>query len=331
MERVCEVFSRFDKAGTGTVSQEVLGGVLQKLGVDDASLLAEGSPHAVDGRVRYKEFLSSLCTETGDAPAQKPIFFDMIHSNNAARIRLWLALKEGMAERVETRMVTYPDLKTEAFLKVNPLGKVPALIRSDGVTVFESPVILEYLEEKYWSASPSFKPQSPEGRQLMNLMLRIHDLYIASPNCTAPGHSHSQGAMYLSYGFHGPARGMDLKTRADKIAEIWKQLTWMNQHIVGPYLCGGQLTLADLTWFPTTIFMEFMLPRVFGWPDVFREHEGPFPALARWWCKLSEEAAFKKVRQDIYGYWEEMEGKGQFQHIIDEVAADKDGLKFKYP
>merc|ERR1712107_496960 len=123
-----------------------------------------------------------------------------------------------------------------------------------GVTVFESNVILEYLEDKYRSHEPSFKPKTPEGRQVMNPMMRVHDLYIASPNCTGPGFSHSQGAMYLSYGWHGPERGMDLKTRALKFAEIWKQLTWLNANIVGPYLVGDNITLADLTWFPTTIF-----------------------------------------------------------------------------
>jgi hypothetical protein len=103
--------------------------------------------------------------------------------------------------------------------------------------------------------------------------------------------------MYLSYGFHGPARGMDLPTReakvgptprgaapppcraprpplgvsqsraaaavralrerransrpARKIAELWKQLCWLDAEAAragGPHLLGAQLTLADLTW-----------------------------------------------------------------------------------
>ena len=29
----------------------------------------------------------------------------------------------------------------------------------------------------------------------MGLLNRIHDLYIASPNCTAPGFSHSQASL----------------------------------------------------------------------------------------------------------------------------------------
>ena len=70
----------------------------------------------------------------------------MKHSNNAARIRLWLALTK--CNEVEHRFVKYPDLQTAAFAEVNPLKKVPALIRSDKATVFESNVILNYIEDK---------------------------------------------------------------------------------------------------------------------------------------------------------------------------------------
>ena len=108
----------------------------------------------------------------------KPIFFDMKHSNNAARIRLWLALKDNMAEEVERCVVTYPELKTRDYAAVNPLMKAPAFVRADGSTVFESAVILSYLEDKYASCAdgsargPSFKPPTPEGRQLMEVSRR---------------------------------------------------------------------------------------------------------------------------------------------------------------
>ena len=101
---------------------------------------------------------------------------------------------------------------------------MPALILPDGAPVFESNVILSFLEDKYGDAGPRLTPSTPEGRAAMELLCRVHDLYIASPNTSAPGFSHSQGAMYLSYGWHGPERGMDLPTRAAKIAEIWRRL-----------------------------------------------------------------------------------------------------------
>merc|ERR1712217_614721 len=116
-----------------------------------------------------------------------------------------------------------------------------------------------------------------------------------------------------------------------KVAEIWKQLGWLDRNIVGPYLCGEKLTLADFTWFPTTVLMEFLLPRVFGWSDIFREVDGSFPNIARWWTKVSEESAFKVLRQQFWEIWEANEANGTLQPIIKEVQADTSGLKFKYP
>jgi len=64
--------------------------------------------------------------------------------------------------------------------------------------------------------------------------------------------------MYLSADWHGPRRGVAVADREAKIAELFKQLTWLEEHVAGPYLLGDDLTLADLTWWPTCIFMQFM-------------------------------------------------------------------------
>ena len=226
-----------------------------------------------------------------------------------------------MADSIDVKMVTYPELQTASFAAINPLKKVPGLLRADGTTVFESGVILNYLEDKYSDEGPTFTPPTPEGRQEMALLCRVHDLYIASPNTTAAGFSHSQGAMYLSAGWHGASRGMDLKTRSLKLGEIWRQLCWLEEQVaakasLGPYLMGEQLTLADFTWFPTCVFMEYMLPRFFGWPQLWGDNQRtptplgdvrlpspptPFPALARWYAEMRANDAFSSVREDIYG------------------------------
>lgn len=262
---------------------------------------------------------------------QKPIFFDMVHSNNAARVRLWIAMKK-MEDKIETRMVTYPDLQSEEFARVNPLKKVPAFINEEGTTVFESSVILGYLDDKYSGSLPDLMPATPEGRALVHLFMRVHDLYIASPNCSQPGFSHTQGSMYLSpyeTKWCAAVRCMDNATRAAKLAEIWKQMTWVENNIKGPYMAGSQITLADCTWFPTAIFMEFMLPRVFGWPALFHEQEH-FPKLAAWFGELMKDPRFQKVRSEIFAFWEGKEEEGQFESIKEVVAADKE-FKWKYP
>ena len=77
---------------------------------------------------------------------KKPVFYDMTHSNNAARVRLWLRLVDPtLASQVDSTFITYDDLRSEEYGKLNPLRKVPALVRGDGGTVFESDVILKCL------------------------------------------------------------------------------------------------------------------------------------------------------------------------------------------
>jgi len=246
----------------------------------------------------------------------------MKHSNNAARIRIWRELK-GATDLVERRVVTYPDLQSEEFIAVNPLKKVPAVILGDGRAVMESFVILEYLEDKYGPVGPSFKPDTPEGRAAMGLLIRMHDLYIASPNCTQPGFTHTQGCMYLSLGWHGPARGMDVDTRAAKCKELWKHLNWLEANIeAGPWMCGEQLTLADMTWFPTFIFIEYLAPKVFGWAPIFEDPSNGFPKLTKWFQHAKKVPAFADTRTDIWEYWEAMDAEGQFLPIQEEVAAN---------
>ena len=53
---------------------------------------------------------SAVLAAAASAMAEQPkhVFYDMVHSNNAARIRLWLALKEGAAAHVETYVLRRP-------------------------------------------------------------------------------------------------------------------------------------------------------------------------------------------------------------------------------
>ena len=205
-------------------------------------------------------------------PCEYGTFFDMVHSNNAARCRLWIKAK-GLQNKIKTIVVRYADLKGKDYASVNPLMKVPAFITPDGTTIFESFVIMQYLEDAYGHEGIPTMLTNPTERAFVHLVVRCHDLYIASPNCTQPGFSHTQGCMYLPSVPNAQIsidRCMDIKTRAAKLAELNKQLNWMEKECkFGPYLCGSQLTHADMTVFPTTVFMEFMLPRVFGWSPAF--------------------------------------------------------------
>ena len=56
-----------------------------------------------------------------------------------------VAIEKGIADRVElVEASPWPDPASVA--RVNPLGKVPALVTDDGVALYDSPVICEYLD-----------------------------------------------------------------------------------------------------------------------------------------------------------------------------------------
>lgn len=66
------------------------------------------------------------------------------HASPFARKVMMTALEAGLADRIE-KVVT--DAWTDASLgRDNPLGKVPALLLEDGSTLYDSPVIAEYLD-----------------------------------------------------------------------------------------------------------------------------------------------------------------------------------------
>lgn len=67
----------------------------------------------------------------------------------------------GLDARVKVEPATTQD-PADPLRGQNPLGKVPVLILEDGTTMFDSPVILEYLD--HLAGGGKILPQSPQAR-----------------------------------------------------------------------------------------------------------------------------------------------------------------------
>ena len=67
------------------------------------------------------------------------------------------AIARGLAGRIETWTIGTTD---PALAPVNPLSKVPTLVTDDGVSLFDSPVICEYLDS-LGDAPKLFPPAGP--------------------------------------------------------------------------------------------------------------------------------------------------------------------------
>ena len=144
--------------------------------------------------------------------------YDRVSSNNAARIKLWLLLRRRVHD-VVLAPTTHATQKEEHFKRINPLGKVPAAaVERPGVggtsplLLAEAAVIVAFLEDCHQdelsklpscggalpppssgAALPPMIPGDPESRAHMALVIRVHDLYLTSPNCSQGGpFTHSQ-------------------------------------------------------------------------------------------------------------------------------------------
>lgn len=54
---------------------------------------------------------------------------------------------------------------------------------------------------------------------------------------------------------------------------------------------GPDITTGDSALFPTVVFMTYILPRYFGWRDVFVGR----PKLAAWWGRMQQDEHAKRV------------------------------------
>jgi maleylacetoacetate isomerase len=82
-------------------------------------------------------------------------------SSATYRVRVALALK-GLSAREHVIDLDAGDQRTPAFLKINPLGALPALIVPGQAPLTQSLAILEYLEETV--PAPALLPADPNGR-----------------------------------------------------------------------------------------------------------------------------------------------------------------------
>jgi diadenosine tetraphosphate (Ap4A) HIT family hydrolase/glutathione S-transferase len=220
--------------------------------------------------------------------------YDLPVSNNGARCRIILYKKEIPSSEVAVvSPMELGGLKTQEYLKVNPQGKMPAMVCTEtGLNIAESDTICRYILSVY-KDGPSFQPENPKS----NLISRLHDMYLTT----------IQNCMYKA----GPFGNFG--TRKDAIAEYVKQMNVIESLIDpddGMYLCGNEISLADATVFPSMIFAAHMLPKF----DI----EPPLPPnLNKWYNQLKNtDPVFEKVHDEVMSGLNAWEEKNRWHPIL---------------
>lgn len=251
----------------------------------------------------------------GAMPAKptKPTLFDVKISNNGARVRLvayWKDLENSIDFKAPADV---GGLRSEAFLALNPEGKMPVLQLPSGVTLPESEVIVQFLLHAYPDKGRSLQPADPEARARCALVARIIDLYICS----------IQGCMYKA--------GIAAEERAKQIGELAKQLDILEgiADDQGPFICGPEPTFADAAFLPTIEgFCHYILPSIFGWDDIYQNR----PRLQRAAKALAADPCALRVRDELHSALDNWKQNGRWEDGtgIKQQINENPHLRWKY-
>jgi glutathione S-transferase len=89
------------------------------------------------------------------------------HSRRARSARVvWLLEELGVPYELEQVDFKPATLKSPEYLKLHPLGQIPVM-QEDGVTIFESGAIVEYLLEKYGQGRLAPLPGTPQRAEYL--------------------------------------------------------------------------------------------------------------------------------------------------------------------
>jgi glutathione S-transferase len=154
--------------------------------------------------------------------------------------RVQLVLEEkGLAYEPVLLHFDKGDHKTPEHLARSPHGKVPALT-DDGVSLYESTAIVEYLEERY--PKPPLMPADPASRA----RVRIEELECVD-------YFGGQFRAVARQAFFTPPAERDAAALATARADLRKALEGLDARARksgGAWLVGNQPTRADFTWLP---------------------------------------------------------------------------------
>ncbi|MBK1612887.1 glutathione S-transferase [Rubrivivax gelatinosus] len=179
-----------------------------------------------------------------------------------------------MAEKkLDFQLVLEDVWGTDAILKSNPLGKVPCLVMEGGEAVFDSRVIVEYLE----TLSPVGKLIPPSGRERVE---------VRTWEALADGVLDALILARLEATWNGRSEGQRSQAWIDRqMVKVDASLKAMSQGLgERPWCAGTHYTLADVAVGCALGYLDFRFPEV--------DWRSPYPNLTKLAEKLAARPSF---------------------------------------
>ena len=190
-------------------------------------------------------------------------------STFSQRVRIALLEKQIPVELVEIDLLSRAQYRPD-FLCKNPYARVPA-IEENGLVVYESTAILEYLEAT--RPTPSLLPADARLKVVVAMHLKLCDLEFASP-----------ARIILLPKRFLPKENWRTERWEEAKAQIQKHLTILETQIEGKeFLVDNQFSLAEVCYAP---FLQFL-------PTLEVE---PGPATALWTERLLGRPSIRETK-----------------------------------
>ena len=109
---------------------------------------------------------------------KKLILININVGNNPSRIRFLIYLK-GLENQIDFKTpMDYGGWGSDEFKKVNPQGKVPALILEDGTILFEARVISGYIADRFRRRVSLINYKGGWGRILWTKLIKFEQKWM---------------------------------------------------------------------------------------------------------------------------------------------------------
>ena len=194
--------------------------------------------------------------------------FGVDRSPYARKVRIVLEEKGIPYDYVQARPST-PDSPVPAY---NPLAKIPVLVTDAGKAIYDSPVIVEFLEG--YKREPRLVPEDFEGR-------------IEVKRWEALGDGITDATVLVS---HDRERRQDDDWHRKQRLKIDRGLAAMEKELgAGEFCYGGRFGLADIAAGYALGYLDAALPQV-----AWRESH---PGLAKLAERLAQRESFRRTTQ----------------------------------
>lgn len=186
------------------------------------------------------------------------------------KVRIVLLEKKIDCE-LETVDVAPPENPVNAF---NPLGKVPALVLDDGTTLYDSRVIVEFLD----GASPLARLIPDDNRE----RVAVRRWEALADGCLDAG-------ILIRYEGLRPKKEQSKAWLEKQSGKLTRGLAAIAAELGDRHWChGDRYTLADIAVGACLGWVEFRKPGGIAW-------RGEYPNLARYYDRLMERPAFAET------------------------------------